>query len=193
MAKYSPRTVRRTAPSRRRARASRCACRCRLAWEQGWPGEIERFHATAISVGGRGALIRGPSGAGKSDLAFRCLGLAPSALLREPVRLVADDQVVLTRTPPRLVATAPPTLRGRIEVRGIGILEVAAAAETDIVLVVDLAGDGPIERLPDPWPKARILGFDVPLIRLLPFENSSPLKLVSALVMAALPRVESKA
>ncbi len=156
-------------------------------------GEIERFHATAITVGNRGALIRGPSGAGKSDLAFRCLGLGPSPLLSETVRLVADDQVILTRIPPRLVATAPPTLRGRLEVRGIGILEVAATAETDIVLIVDLSGDGPIERLPDPWPKARILGLDVPVIRLLPFAASSPLKLVSALVMAALPRVESKA
>jgi serine kinase of HPr protein (carbohydrate metabolism regulator) len=154
-------------------------------------------HATVIAVAGRGALIRGPSGAGKSDLALRCLALAPSALVRDAVMLVADDQVELTgyrgSGAARLIARAPPSLRGKLEVRGVGILEVASTAEADIVLIADLVDGGPIERFPDPWPKARIVGFDVPLIRLLPFESSAPAKLIAALVMAALPRVESKA
>lgn len=157
------------------------------------PGEVERVHATAIAVGRRGALIRGPSGSGKSDLALRCLALSPSTLLRDVVKLVADDQVILTRKSAGLIATAPPVLRGWLEVRGVGILEVAVAAEADIVLVADLVREGPIERLPDPLQKAHIMGFAVPLIRLLPFEDSAPLKLIAALVMAALPRVESKA
>ncbi len=157
------------------------------------PGEVDYIHATAIAVGRRGALIRGASGSGKSDLALRCLAICPSALLQDVVKLVADDQVALTRTPNGLVATAPPTLRGRLEVRGVGILEVAVAGEADIVLVADLVSEGPIERLPDPWPRAHIMGFAIPLIRLRPFEDSAPLKLVAALAMAGLPRVESKA
>jgi HPr kinase/phosphorylase len=161
------------------------------------PGEADRLHATAIAVSGRAALIRGPSGIGKSDLALRCLGLGPSTLLPESVTLVADDQVILESrlnpAPARLVATAPAPLRGRLEVRGIGILEVAFSPEADVVLVVDLQGEGPIERFPDPWPTTRIMGFDVPVVHLLAFESSAAAKLVAALVMAALPRLGSKA
>jgi HPr kinase/phosphorylase len=156
-------------------------------------GEVECLHATAIAVGKRAALIRGPSGAGKSDIALRCLAYGPSALLRDRVALIADDQVIIERKDSRLVATAPAQLRGRLEVRGIGILEVVAADEADVVLVADLMRAGPIDRLPDPWPRAHIMGLEVPLIRLLPFEDSAPLKLLAALVMAALPLVESKA
>jgi HPr kinase/phosphorylase len=156
-------------------------------------GEVERVHATAIAVGDRGALIRGPSGSGKSDLALRCLGLGLSALVRAPVKLVSDDQVLLKHEGLHLRASAPPQLRGKLEIRGVGILEVDAATEANIVLVADLVREGPIERFPDPWPSARILGFDVPLVRLLPFESSSPLKLLTAIVMATLPRITPKA
>ena len=142
------------------------------------PGEADRVHATAIAIGSRGALIRGPSGSGKSDLALRCLALGPSSLIRDAAKLVADDQVILTkdlsRTRPRLVASAPSTLRGRL---------------AEIVVVADLLREGTIDRFPDPWPKTGLLGLEVPVIRLFPFENSSPLKLLTALAMADLPRV----
>jgi HPr kinase/phosphorylase len=140
-------------------------------------GEAERVHATAVAVGTRAVLIRGPSGSGKSDLALRCLGLPRSSLVPEAVNLVADDQVLLTRQGLALVASAPPTLRGKLEVRGVGILR----------------QDGPIERYPDPWPNARILGFDIPMLHLAPFESSSALKLVTAILMAPQPRAPSKA
>lgn len=156
-------------------------------------GEVERVHATAIAVGDRAALIRGSSGSGKSDLALRCLGLGPSALVRDAVKLVSDDQVVLKHEGSRLRASAPPQLRGKLEIRGLGILEVDAITEANVVLIADLVREGPIERFPDPWPFARILGFDVPLVRLLPFESSSPLKLVTAIAMATLPRITPKA
>lgn len=158
--------------------------------------EADRIHATAISVGDRGVLIRGPSGAGKSDLALRCLAFGISTFLDDPVKLVADDQVILkidrSPTSPRLIATAPSTLRGKLEVRGVGILEVAVRDAAEIVLVVDLVREGPVERYPDPWPKVVVSGVEVPLIRLLPFENSAPLKIFAALDMASLPRIEVK-
>lgn len=158
--------------------------------------EADRVHATAIAVGDRGVLIRGPSGSGKSDLALRCLACGPSALLRDPVKLVADDQVILksdwSHGEPRLCATAPQTLRGKIEVRGVGILEVAVRAAVDIVLIADIAREGSIERYPDPWPTVVLCGVKVPAIRLLPFESSAPLKIFAALDMAGLPRIEVK-
>lgn len=165
-------------------------------WETGLPDEADRIHATAIAVGDRGVLIRGPSGAGKSDLALRCLAFGPSTLLRDTVTLVADDQVILKKAGSqslhRLMATAPAALRGKIEVRGVGILEVAVRDEAEIALVADLAREGPVERYPDPWPKVTLCGVEVPLIRLLPFESSAPLKIFAALDMASLPRIEVK-
>jgi serine kinase of HPr protein (carbohydrate metabolism regulator) len=146
-----------------------------------------------ITIGRRGALIRGASGSGKSDLALRCLSLGGSTLLSETVKLVADDQVVLTRERAALVAKAPAQLRGKLEVRGLGILEVATAAETEIVLIADLVRDQQIERLPDPWPTVELMGLNVPVIHLQPFEASSPTKLAAALALATLPRIEPKA
>lgn len=147
-------------------------------------GEVERVHGTAIALGNRAALIRGPSGTGKSDLAFRCIGLGASDLVREPVKLIADDQVILRQDSSGIVASAPSTIRGKLEVRGLGILEVDAVAEANLVLIADLVSGGGVERYPDPWPQARILGLEVPLIHLYPFENSSALKLVTAITMA---------
>jgi serine kinase of HPr protein (carbohydrate metabolism regulator) len=144
-------------------------------------------------LGGRAALIRGPSGAGKSDLALRCLGLGPSVLVRENIRLVADDQVVLKARGLELCASAPSTLRGKLEVRGLGILEVDELADASLVLIVDLVQKVSIERYPDPWPFARILNFDISVLQLDPFESSSALKLVTAINMAPRPRNYTKA
>lgn len=153
--------------------------------------DSECVHATAIAVAGRGALIRGPSGSGKSDLALRCLSLAPSTLLPSAVELVADDQVILTRDETanraRLIATAPQTLRGRLEVRGVGIIDIATIPAAEIALVVDLTLEGPCERFPDPWNKVLCAGFDVPVLRLSPFTESAAQKVIAALLLAGLP------
>ena len=57
-------------------------------------------HGTCIALAGRGVLIRGPSGSGKSDLALRLIDTPGNGIGAAPLeaRLVADDQVHLTRT-----------------------------------------------------------------------------------------------
>ena len=60
-------------------------------------------------------LITGPSGSGKSDLALR--------LLDRGFTLVSDDQTIVRRDGDRLIASAPPTIAGKLEIRGIGIVE----------------------------------------------------------------------
>jgi serine kinase of HPr protein (carbohydrate metabolism regulator) len=97
------------------------------------------------------------------------------------VELVADDQVRIERVGAGLRASAPPAIRGKLEARGIGIVTVRAAGEADLVLVVDLVPPAAIERLPDPTLTVRILGIDLPLLHLAPFEQSAPIKLVMAL------------
>lgn len=150
-------------------------------------GAVEQVHATAVAVGNRAVLFRGPSGAGKSDLALRCLALPLSALLPYPARLVADDQVVLWRDGLTLAARAPDTLLGKLEVRGLGILEVDPERAGRIALVADLVAPGEVERLPDPWPVVNLLGLAVPVIRISAFECAAPLKILAALSMPALP------
>ena len=119
-------------------------------------------------------LLRGPSGTGKSDLALR--------LVDGGARLVADDQTQLSVKDGGLVARAPATIAGRMEVRGLGIAEVPRLSEAPVCLVVDLVPGDAIDRLPEPA-TCELLGITLPLLQLDPFEASAPAKL--RLVLAA--------
>jgi serine kinase of HPr protein (carbohydrate metabolism regulator) len=149
------------------------------------PDATELAHGTCVALGRTAALLRGPPGAGKSDLALRFLFLArrgPAAL--EPPILVADDQVWLQRHAQRILVRSPETLRGRMEVRGIGIVEVKSLAEADLALVADLAPAEAIERMPEGGATTALLGVQVPRIALFPWEASAPIKLAIALARA---------
>lgn len=137
-----------------------------------------RVHATAIAVGGRAALLRGPSGAGKSDLALRCLATGRSSLLPEPAELVADDQVELTVAGGNLLAAAPHSLKGLLEVRGIGIVCVPAVSGARVVLVVDLVARAAIERLPDENVATELAGVRLPVLLVDPFEAAAAQKVL---------------
>jgi hypothetical protein len=121
-------------------------------------------------------LLGGRSGAGKSDLALR--------LIDRGAMLVSDDYTELRRWGGRLLARAPATIAGRIEVRGIGLVDLAPASNVPICLYADL--EAPPERLPEPK-AVRIAGEDIPLVALAALEPSAPLKLEYALVRFGLP------
>jgi HPr kinase/phosphorylase len=143
------------------------------------------IHGTCVALGRSAALLRGASGAGKSDLALRFLALASDGD-RAPT-LIADDQVwIEDGTSGELLASAPPTLAGKIEVRGLGILETPHLAVGRLVLVVDLVSDAEVPRMPpDPPETVTIAGVALPRLALAAFEPSSPLKLKLALLQAA--------
>lgn len=146
----------------------------------------ELVHATCVALGRSGALLRGPSGSGKSDLALRFLFLArrSPAAVEAPI-LVADDQVELRRSGKRVLARAPASIRGRMEVRGVGIVEVKHMEEAELALVVDLVPSlAEVERLPDAEISARLMGVEVPLVCLYPWEPSAAIKLALALSRA---------
>lgn len=88
------------------------------------------LHAGAVAVGDRGLLIRGASGAGKSALALQMMALGAD--------LVSDDRVWLCRQDDTLVASAPDTIAGLIEARGLGLLHVPHVGQARIVAIVDL-------------------------------------------------------
>jgi HPr kinase/phosphorylase len=143
-------------------------------------------HATCVALrqgrSWRGVLLRGPSGAGKSDLALR--------LIDEGARLVADDQTHIVRKGKALLASAPPTLAGMMEVRGIGIVKLARSqllASAPLALLVDLVPAEKIERLPEPAQET-LEGVALPLIALTPFETSACAKLCLALTQSGPPK-----
>ena len=75
-------------------------------------------HGVLVEVYGEGILILGDSGVGKSETAIE--------LVKRGHRLIADDAVELRRVSYRkILGTAPANIRHFIELRGIGIINVA--------------------------------------------------------------------
>ena len=132
----------------------------------------KQVHATCVSLYGAGLIIRGPSGAGKSDLALR--------LIDRGARLVADDRVDLLVSDNGVIARAPETLAGLLEVRGLGILRVPVLEATVVRLVVKLVNHKNVPRLSDRR-MTNLIGMDVPTVTLDPFEASAVTKVRLAL------------
>lgn len=126
-----------------------------------------QIHGTCVEIAGTGVLLRGQPGSGKSDLALR--------LVDRGARLVADDRVTIEAGPDGLIATAAPSIAGLIEVRGLGIARVTNVDRSHLGLVIDLATEDEIERLPEPG-SCRILDVELPALRLEPFAASAAAK-----------------
>ena len=122
-------------------------------------------HASCVAIDGRGVLIAGPSGAGKSDLTLR--------LIDAGAMLVSDDYTVLTARDGVLRAAPPATIAGRIEVRGIGIVERPFVRDVPVALWVE---SGTPERMPDAMTH-EIAGIALPAYTLALLEASAPARL----------------
>ncbi len=137
----------------------------------------ERVHASAVAIGGRAVLIGGRSGTGKSDLAL--------SLIDRGAMLISDDYCDLRRVEGRARASAPATIIGKIEMRGVGIIELETAQDVPVALFVDL--DHAPERIPEPGETRVLAGIAVPVVRLAAHEASTPLKVEAALRLIGLP------
>ena len=95
-------------------------------------------HGVLMEIYGEGVLLIGESGIGKSETAVE--------LIKRGHRLIADDAVEIKRvSPSSLLGCAPPLIQNYIELRGIGIINVAnlfgagsVKDSTSIDLVVDI-------------------------------------------------------
>lgn len=131
------------------------------------------IHASAAAIGSEAVLLRGPAGAGKSDVVLR--------LMARGWHLVADDQVVIEGTQ----LSAPPALRGMLEIRGIGIFEgLPIAPRARLCLVVDLVPRAAVPRLPEPAFWQGPAGA-VPRVALHAFEDAVCEKITYALAAAS--------
>lgn len=125
-------------------------------------------HGTVVDIAGKGVLIEGPSGSGKSDLALRLIDRGAS--------FIADDQVLLEKRRRGILATAPQSIRGYLEVRGVGIVSMPVAGGAYIRLIVRLVPAEDVPRLPEKE-DVEILGEKIPVLTINAFEVSTPLKI----------------
>jgi serine kinase of HPr protein (carbohydrate metabolism regulator) len=141
------------------------------------PDDITTIHATTIAIGSHAVMLLGLSGTGKSDLAMR--------LIDRGAMLVSDDQTMLTARAGRLIAAPPETLAGKIEVRGIGIIDIPWRGQIPVALAVRLTER--YDRMPSATLREPFAGIDVPTVMLNAFEGSAPIKVERALerVLAA--------
>lgn len=116
-------------------------------------------------------LIEGASGAGKSDLALR--------LIDRGATLVSDDYTLLTRADGGLIASAPATIAGQIEIRGLGVIPLPHADKVRVALVVRLT-ESP-ERMPLDEEVRRIAGVGVRSVAIDPRSASAAIKVELAL------------
>ncbi len=123
-------------------------------------------HASAAVIREAGVLIRGPSGAGKSSMVLALIAAAEKAGFF--ARLVGDDRVCLERQSGRLIVRGHPQILGRIERRGLGVLEIPFLAAAVVRLVIDLvAADELGPRYPEQGcDRIELAGVGLPLLRL---------------------------
>lgn len=132
---------------------------------------LANIHANCVAINNQGLLLLGPSGAGKSDLSLR--------LMDRGAILVADDRCDIRYDGTSLCASAPDTLAGLMEVRGLGILAQPYQKNVALTLAVELVTG--YDRYPLDSQTMVIADHPLPLLRLNPFEMSAPLKIMLAL------------
>lgn len=126
------------------------------------------IHGCLVDVQGMGVFIQGPSGSGKSE--------AVLGLLERGASMVADDAVHFRLIEEREVqGRAPDLTRNMIEVRGIGLLNVAAVFGVGAVrlskrldLVIKLVPNpdlAEVERFDTTSHCVTVLGIDIPILQ----------------------------
>ncbi len=126
-----------------------------------------QLHGVLVSVFGIGVMIRGVSGIGKSEVALE--------LIHRGHLLVADDAVVIKRVDENtLIGSSPKLLKNRLEIRGIGIVDIQklygitkVISSKRISLIVEI-GDmtGQEDRIGNKEETCSILDCNVPLLKI---------------------------
>jgi serine kinase of HPr protein (carbohydrate metabolism regulator) len=116
-----------------------------------------RSGVSCVAINGRAVMIEGPPACGKSSLAL--------ALIDRGAALVGDDGMTLETRDGRLWACPPPNIRGQLEIRNVGIVELPPA-EAPLALAILLREQA--ARYVERAETVDIEGFDIPVIVLWP-------------------------
>lgn len=126
-------------------------------------------HGVLVEISGLGVLIIGESGIGKSETALE--------LIQRGHRLVADDRVELyMMDESRIIGEAPEILRHMIEIRGLGVIDVASifgvgavrdSAEIDMIInLKHWNTDHQFDRLGNNMETMRFFNVKLPLLHI---------------------------
>ena len=133
------------------------------------------LQASAVAVGGRAVLLGGEPGAGKSSLSL--------ALVDRGGVLIGDDGVTLEKDGEALFAAPPPNIAGKLEVRGVGLVDLPTT-KAPVALFVTPGENG--ERLPERLPATEFECVAIPTLRLAAFDWTTPLRVEQALAVHGL-------
>ena len=117
--------------------------------------ETKLIQASAVAIDGRAVIIEGPSGIGKSSLVL--------ALIDRGAVLIGDDGVRLVRDGGTILASPPPNISGKLEIRHVGIADVPVTS-APLALIITLCAEAP--RLIDEAPMRDMLGLNIPGVTL---------------------------
>jgi serine kinase of HPr protein (carbohydrate metabolism regulator) len=121
------------------------------------------LHASALLIGDRGIVVVGPSGSGKTALCLALLNHCHNADLF--ARLVSDDRIYLEPAGDRLIARAPESIAGLIEVRGFMPTPIRAVREMIVDRMARLVPGGEAPRFSEGETEL-LEGCPVPCLRL---------------------------
>ena len=79
-------------------------------------------NVSVVAIDGRAILIEGEPGSGKTSLAL--------SLIDRGAVLIGDDGVTLERQGATVIASPPPNTAGKIEIRNVGVVEIAVSMWT---------------------------------------------------------------
>lgn len=130
----------------------------------------ETIQGACVAIAGRGVLIEARDDLQRTDLLLR--------LLDRGAELVSDARTACTRRGDTLIA-APAGTGGRVEIRGIGPVEMESLAEVGVALIAVVLDAAP--RLPEDRRFRNIAGIAVPVLALGPSEPAAPIKVEFAL------------
>ena len=132
------------------------------------------YYGSCVEFMQSGILICGSSGCGKSDLCLR--------LIDQGAKLVSDDQTVIENENNALIARCPANIKGLLEIRGIGIVEIPSIEQTEIRLKLILQDSMKIDRMPSKK-RELIENVEIPVFELDAFSLSAIIKIKTLLLV----------